>query len=141
MGRTLQAPLHVEASAQTTVVSDREPELDLYRPQAVVVGGFAPLAHDISRAGRTRWAYLRSLRSVSPQSFVRYSVRLCARAIRTVSVGVLIRVVGCIWSVASFRWLLFADASFEINKDLARRAPSAEMIDSRVSLVIRSRGT
>lgn len=52
MGRTLQAPLHVEASAQTAV--DREPELDLYRPQAVVVGGFGPLAHDISRAGRTR---------------------------------------------------------------------------------------
>ena len=56
MGQTLQAPLHAEASAQTAVISDREPDLGLYRPEAVAVGGFAPLAEGLSRASRTRCA-------------------------------------------------------------------------------------
>lgn len=54
MGRTLQAPLHVEASAQTATGSAREPELGFNGPQAVMVGGFAPLPHGLSRASRTR---------------------------------------------------------------------------------------
>lgn len=56
MGQTLQAPLHAEASAQTAITSDREPDLGFYRPEAVVVGGFAPLAEGLSRASRTRCA-------------------------------------------------------------------------------------
>lgn len=55
IGQTLQAPLHVEASAQTAVGSDREPELGFNGPQAVMVGGFAPLPHGLSRASRTRY--------------------------------------------------------------------------------------
>lgn len=54
MGQTLQAPLHAEASAQTAITSDREPDLGFYRPEAVAVGGFAPLAEGLSRASRTR---------------------------------------------------------------------------------------
>ena len=54
MGQTLQAPLHVEASAQTAMGSAREPELGFSGPQAVTVGGFAPLPHGLSRASRTR---------------------------------------------------------------------------------------
>lgn len=54
LGQTLQAPLHVESSAQTTVGSDRDPELGFNGPQAVTVGGFAPLPHGLSRASRTR---------------------------------------------------------------------------------------
>ncbi|CAM9603690.1 unnamed protein product [Ectocarpus sp. 12 AP-2014] len=54
MGQTLQAPLHVEASAQTAVISDRETVLGFNGPPAVTVGGFAPLPQGLSRASRTR---------------------------------------------------------------------------------------
>lgn len=58
MGHTLQAPLHAEASAQTIVAPDREPVVAFYGPEAVVIGGSAPLAQDLSRASRTRWVRL-----------------------------------------------------------------------------------
>lgn len=60
LGQTLQAPLHVEASAQTAVVVDREPELGFNGPETVSVGGFAPLPHGLSRASRTRSASVAS---------------------------------------------------------------------------------
>lgn len=56
MGQTLQAPLHAEASAQTALTPDREPELAFHGPQATMVGGVAPIAQDLSRASRTRCA-------------------------------------------------------------------------------------
>eukprot|EP00903_Cladosiphon_okamuranus_P007182 g6974.t1 len=54
MGQTLQAPLHVEAFAQTMTESSRQSELGFNGPEAVMVGGFAPLPHGLSRASRTR---------------------------------------------------------------------------------------
>lgn len=54
MGQALQAPLLAEESAQTAVKSDREPGLGFCAPQAIAVGGFAPLVQDLSRASRTR---------------------------------------------------------------------------------------
>ncbi len=56
MGQTLQAPLHVEASAQTAMAVHREPEPGFHGPETVSVGGFAPLPHGLSRASRTRSA-------------------------------------------------------------------------------------
>lgn len=61
MGQTLQAPLHAEASAQTVATPEHEPTLDFYGPEAVVVGAFAPLAQDLSRASRTRCAHRLSI--------------------------------------------------------------------------------